>query len=301
MDRDFVVKLNAFTKLNHRDVYPAIDPTRPELSQAGKVVVITGASRGLGQQAFAASFARANAKAIALIGRSADGLAETEKLVKGINPNTQVYCIALDVTDTATVFEAFDEIVARLGVPQVLVNNAGVVNPLASMVETDIESWWRTQEVNVKGTFAVTKAFLSKIGPEPAPTTIISLTSAAALSVTPGMASYSMAKLAVTKFTAYLHAEHPTVTSVSLDPGIVATDMGNSLPFLAPFVGDTPELVGGTGVWLASGDRAFLSGRSMTVNWDVDELEAKKQDIVDKNLLTILRSGDFGREDVVVQ
>jgi hypothetical protein len=48
-DRDLFVKGAAFTKKNHRDVYAAIDPARPELSQAGKVVVITGATRGLGR------------------------------------------------------------------------------------------------------------------------------------------------------------------------------------------------------------------------------------------------------------
>jgi hypothetical protein len=45
---DYFVKLMQFTKTVHRDQYPAIDPANPELSQAGKVVVITGASRGLG-------------------------------------------------------------------------------------------------------------------------------------------------------------------------------------------------------------------------------------------------------------
>jgi hypothetical protein len=48
-DRDLFVKGAAFAKKNHRDVYAAIDPMRPELSQAGKVVVITGATRGLGR------------------------------------------------------------------------------------------------------------------------------------------------------------------------------------------------------------------------------------------------------------
>jgi hypothetical protein len=48
-DPDLLVKIGAFTNSNYRNVYPAIDPTRPELSQEGKVVVITGASRGLGR------------------------------------------------------------------------------------------------------------------------------------------------------------------------------------------------------------------------------------------------------------
>lgn len=48
-DPDCQVKGTAFTKKNYRDVYPAIDPSRPNLSQGGKVIIITGASRGLGR------------------------------------------------------------------------------------------------------------------------------------------------------------------------------------------------------------------------------------------------------------
>lgn len=49
VDPDCQVKMTAFTKKNYRDVYPAVDPSRPDISQAGKVAVITGASRGLGR------------------------------------------------------------------------------------------------------------------------------------------------------------------------------------------------------------------------------------------------------------
>ncbi|KAL2815255.1 hypothetical protein BDW59DRAFT_153925 [Aspergillus cavernicola] len=288
IDPDLLVKRNAFTKETYRDVYPAIDPTQPELSQAGKVVVITGATRGLGQLGFAASFARANAKALALLGRSAAGLAETEKLVKNINPGIEVYSITVDVTDAAKVAKAFDEIVARFGVPHVLVNNAGTLEAITPMMDSDLESWWNTQEVNVKGTLIATKAFLSKTGTTPvAPTTIINLTSGASMAAPPGIGSYSLSKLAVTKLAEYVQAEYPAVTAISLDPGIVPTDMGLSVPFLAPFIGDTPELVGGTAVWLATGDKTFLSGRYVSVNWDVVELETRKEDITGKELLKI--------------
>lgn len=86
----------------------------------------------------AVSFARANAKAIALLGRSADGLAKTEQLVKELNPVAQVHSAVVDITDAAGVINAFDEIVARLGVPNVLINNAGALS-LASTMESDIE------------------------------------------------------------------------------------------------------------------------------------------------------------------
>jgi hypothetical protein len=46
---DFFVTSHQFTRTAYRDVYPSIDPTSPELSQAGKVVIITGASKGIGR------------------------------------------------------------------------------------------------------------------------------------------------------------------------------------------------------------------------------------------------------------
>lgn len=47
---DYVVTSQAFTKQTYRDVYPAIDPSNPALSQEGKVVIVTGASKGIGRK-----------------------------------------------------------------------------------------------------------------------------------------------------------------------------------------------------------------------------------------------------------
>lgn len=50
LPEDFVVTSHQFTRTVYRDQYPSIDPSSPELSQAGKVVIVTGASRGLGRR-----------------------------------------------------------------------------------------------------------------------------------------------------------------------------------------------------------------------------------------------------------
>jgi NAD(P)-dependent dehydrogenase (short-subunit alcohol dehydrogenase family) len=148
----------------------------------------------------------------------------------------------------------------------------------------------------------MSQAFLKAILDVPSTTrTIVNVTSMAAQGLPPGMSSYSPAKFAVCKFTAYLTQENPEITAVSLDPGLVATDMGRSVPYLAQFLHDTPELSGGFAVWLATGDKKFLTGRYVAANWNVEELENRKEEIMDGNLLTFGMKGKFGLPGVVVE
>jgi NAD(P)-dependent dehydrogenase (short-subunit alcohol dehydrogenase family) len=99
------------------------------------------------------------------------------------------------------------------------------------------------------------------------------------------MDSYTISKVALNKFTEFLAAEHPSITAINLDPGMVGTDMGSSVELIAPFLHDTVELAAAGAVWMCSGDKSFLSGRYVSVNWEVDQLEAKREDIVRDNLL----------------
>ena len=116
------------------------------------------------------------------------------------------------------------------------------------------------------------------------------------------MGAYSMAKLSLVKLMAYVASEHPAITTVSLDPGIVATDMGHSVPFLAPFLNDKPELVGGAAVWLSSCDRKYLSGRYVMANWDVEEIERRKDEIVEQDQLKYKVKANFTKySDVIVE
>lgn len=61
------------------------------------------------------------------------------------NPSTKVLSISVDITDEAGVNNAFQAAVDKFGVPHVLVNNAGALVKLDSIVNTDVESWWKTQ------------------------------------------------------------------------------------------------------------------------------------------------------------
>jgi NAD(P)-dependent dehydrogenase (short-subunit alcohol dehydrogenase family) len=158
------------------------------------------------------------------------------------------------------------------------------------------------QEINVKGMLIVTKSFLKAIESVPERERfILNLTSVSSQYAAVTMDSYTISKVAVIKFTEFLAAEYPSITSINLDPGMVATDMGVRVDIIAPFLFDTVALVGGAAVWLCSGDKKFLSGRYVSVNWDVDELERRKDEIMEKNLLSSgLRRGSGVPADELV-
>ncbi len=141
---DHFVKVAQFTRVNHRDVYPAVDPSSTALSksQAGKVIVITGASKGIGRKGFAASFAKAGAKALVLIARSASSLAETAADIKAINPEVETLMIPTDISDEASVNAAFGKIKKEYGSADVLISNAAVIAPFQKLGDVDMGSWW---------------------------------------------------------------------------------------------------------------------------------------------------------------
>jgi hypothetical protein len=77
--------------------------------------------------------------------------------------------------------------------------------------------------------------------------------------------------------------------------------MAYSVPYLAPFIGDTPELSGGTAVWLATGDKSFLSGKYVSACWNVEELESRRGEIKSGKVLTFTLKGEFGGPGVTVE
>ena len=102
-----------------------------------------------------------------------------------------------------------------------------------------------------------------------------------------------MSKFILDALATYVAAEYPNVNAVSMHPGLIPTDMLRE-PFRSLFNLDSPELVGGTAVWLCQEKAKFLSGRFIAANWDVEELLARKEEILSKDLLKLTLKGDFG-------
>ncbi|KAL4926720.1 SDR family oxidoreductase [Aspergillus undulatus] len=140
----------------HNDTYPEIDPRL--LNLRGKSVFITGGSRGLGRS-MALSFARAGVSRIAVGARSLlDGLA---KEIAETCTNPPVFLpVRLDVTDEASVAAAATEVGRMFGQLNVLVNNAGILGKYGLIADSDPEEWWEVLNVNLRGPYLVTRAFV---------------------------------------------------------------------------------------------------------------------------------------------
>ena len=153
-------------KTIRHDVYPSIDPrTTFKDSQQGKVVLITGASQGIGK-AVALAFAHAGVKNLSLSSRSIMNVAnELEKELKEIQPNIQLVFMNIDVRKQEDVERLFQMTREQFGTIDILVNNAGMLEDISKKIhESNVEEYWNCYEINIKGTYMMTREFLKQGG-----------------------------------------------------------------------------------------------------------------------------------------
>ncbi|KNG46963.1 short-chain dehydrogenase reductase, partial [Stemphylium lycopersici] len=163
----------------------------------------------------------------------------------------------------------------------------------AKLHDTDPDEWWRNFEINGKGNYLLIRSFLRLLPSPDTPATIVNVSSWQAFFTVPPLGGYFMSKFILDALATYVAAEYPNVTAVSMHPGLVATDMLRE-PFRSLFNQDSPELVGGTAVWLCQEKAKFMSGRFIAANWDVEDLLSRKEEIVEKDLLKLTLKGEFG-------
>lgn len=280
----------------HHDRYDAIDP-RAALkgSAAGKVIFITGASRGIGR-ATAVAFAEAGAEAVYLTARSQPALRETRELIRQANPNTQCAWSACDVTSPAEVEAAVADCVEKFGGIDVADANAGYLDHWARIGESDPESWWHSWEVNVRGAYHVIRFCMphlitsakTRTGDGSSGGHLILLSSVGAQLLSPTASDYQTSKHAINRLCEFVNLDHGAdgIKCFAIHPGGVATELGQNMPEeMHAYLTDSPDLAAGFVVWLASGRADWAKGRYLSANWDVEELTSRKDEIIRDDLL----------------
>ncbi|QPM91594.1 SDR family oxidoreductase [Pseudooceanicola algae] len=185
----------------------------------GKTAVITGASRGIGA-ATARIFAEAGAN-VALLARSDDEIAELAGEI-----GAQAVAIPCDVSRFWEVSEAFEKVRAAFGSLDILINNAGVLKPIAPLAEADPEDWGKVIDINVKGVFNGMRAVIPAMAAAGGGT-IITVSSGAAHNPLEGWSAYCTSKAGAAMLTRAAHLENVDkgLRIMGMSPGTVATQM----------------------------------------------------------------------------
>jgi NAD(P)-dependent dehydrogenase (short-subunit alcohol dehydrogenase family) len=217
--------LPSLTKLSHSESYPAISPSRPELSVKDKTVVITGGGSGIGAS-IAKAFAAGGSTKIAIISRTEKRLLATKHAIEEEFPGTEILAIPTDITNAGQVDDAFLKINQAFGKIDILVCNSGfmpVPQPVLSP-DFDVQDWWTAFNTNILGALFTVKEFV-KYAAEGAHILHISSCVGHMPPLEAGVSAYAASKAAAAKLFDYIAFENPELHIVNVHPGLVDTDM----------------------------------------------------------------------------
>jgi len=238
---------------------------------AGRVALISGASRGIG---------RAIAEGLGRQGATVIGTATSERGVSSIDEQLRAAAIRgrgalLDVSDESSVEALLADVTEREGAPSILVNNAGITRDNL-LLRMKTEEWEEVVSTNLSSVYRMSKACLrgmmkARYG------RIINISSVVALTGNPGQANYAAAKAGIIGFSKSLAREIASrnITVNVIAPGFIETDMTRALDekqvqalreqIPAAKLG-TPEDIAAAVVFLASEAGNYITGETLNVN-----------------------------------
>jgi 3-oxoacyl-[acyl-carrier protein] reductase len=238
---------------------------------SGQVALVTGASRGIGR-AIALGLAACGAS-VAGVARSLEGLQGTLQAIRASGGTAEGY--AVDVSKSADVQQAVEEIEAKFGRIHILVNNAGVTRD-GLVLRMEDSAWDEVIDTNLKGTFLFCRAvgacmIRARYG------RIINISSVSGLMGNAGQANYSASKAGVIGFSKTVARELASrnITVNVVAPGFITTDMTDVLPEKVKTevkervplrrLG-TPEDIADLVRYLASPGASYLTGQVIAVD-----------------------------------
>jgi NAD(P)-dependent dehydrogenase (short-subunit alcohol dehydrogenase family) len=240
----------------------------------GRNAFVTGASRGIGR-VIAVALADAGAD-VALVARSADGLAETAEAVAAVGRKAVV--IPTDVTSYDAVADAAAMAIDQLGAVDVVVNNAGGSNFMVPFADLRLSGWDKLLQLNLSSAVYVCHAFAHHLL-ERGRGSVINVASVAGLAAVPMMSPYGASKAGLISLTKTLAAEwgESRVRVNALCPGWTATELNRTLwedPVVGPATVASSALkrwasadeMAGPAVFLASDASSFMTGHTLVVD-----------------------------------
>jgi NAD(P)-dependent dehydrogenase (short-subunit alcohol dehydrogenase family) len=241
-------------------------------SMEGKVAIVTGASRGIGE-AIARELARAGARVV-VASRKIEGVTQVAASI-----GDAAFAVAAHTGKEADCKRLVDAAVERFGKVDVLVNNAATNPYFGPMLGIDEGAWDKTFEVNLKGYFWMIRGVVQHLTARGAPGSIVNVASVAGLEAAPLQGLYGATKAAVISMTKTLAFELASskIRVNALCPGLIDTkfasaivqneDLAREVTKKTPLarVG-RPEEVAGGALYLASDAASFLTGASLVID-----------------------------------
>jgi short-subunit dehydrogenase len=266
-----------FTKIYHKNPYPAISPTQTALSVTEKKVLITAGHTGIGYS-IAQNFAVAGAYNIILLARRSDVLENAVKELSSAYPGTKFHHYAASIANFDSIKAIFHDIRHTVGEVNILVTSAAYVAKPYEAIALPIDELNKSFETNVSGNINLVKEFLAQSEPG-SEKIILDISSYAAHLYMAQISAYSITKHAFTQWLAHVQEESKEkgVRVHSFHPGGVLTEAVRGFGMREETMDwDNVQLPGHFAVWLASKDAEFLKGRFVWANWDVEELKSRK-------------------------
>jgi pyridoxal 4-dehydrogenase len=236
----------------------------------GKTALVTGAAQGIGK-AIAVRLAADGATVIVSDINAAGAKAAAAAI------GAKAHAIAADISDPVAVKALFDQVQALTGGVDILVNNASIV-PFVAWDDVDLAHWRKIIDVNLTGTFIVTRAATDQMRAAGKAGRVISIASNTFFAGTPNMAAYVAAKGGVIGFTRALATElgKYNITANAVTPGLIESDGVKASPHNEAFGfvemlqavkgKGQPEHIADVVAFLASEDARWITGQTLNVD-----------------------------------
>lgn len=243
---------------------------------AGKLAIVTGASRGIGE-AIARAFAAEGAKLI-LVSRKQAALDAVAAAINQSHPG-MAEAKACHLGKPEQIEALIDWVVESHGLPQVLVNNAATNPYFGPMIGIEPAAFDKTFEVNLKGPFEITRKLAERWISQNTPAAVVNVASVAGLRAAPLQGVYGMTKAALISMTQTLAVElGPSQIRVNaIAPGLVETRFAGALvgseDIVKIYTDHTalkrygqPEEIAPAVVYLASDEAAYVTGQTLCLD-----------------------------------